>query len=155
MRIEIRKITDERHALRVVRANGAAEEVLCETRSTLVHDFLHFAVERAADLHDGFWGNLAKGKTLADMNDRTGASMAAEGPALMAMERIVGALTSAAKGRPAHDVVDGIARHFAAMELTVPVWLCEELVRDVQERLRRLLGEWNATRYGESMTLEW
>jgi hypothetical protein len=73
----------------------------------------------------------------------------------MAVERIVGALTSAAKGRPAQDVVDGIERYFTAMELTVPAWLREELVLDVQERLRHLLGAWNATRYGESMSLEW
>jgi hypothetical protein len=155
MRIEIRKITDDRHALRIVRVSGVAEEVTCETRSTLVHDFLHFAVESAAGLDDGFWGNLARGKTLADMNDRTGASIAREGPALMAIERVVGALSSAAKGRPARDVVDGINRYFAAMELQVPAWLTEEFVGDVQQRLRRILGAWNATPYGGSMTLEW
>lgn len=46
-----------------------ARPVACETRSYLVHDLLHYAVESEAGLSGGFWGNLARGKTLADMND--------------------------------------------------------------------------------------
>jgi hypothetical protein len=34
-------------------------------------------------------------------------------------------------------------------------WLTEEFVTRVKERLRRLVGHWNATPYGGSMDLEW
>jgi hypothetical protein len=155
MRIYFRKLSDDRYALRVVRPDGAAEEAICETRSTLVHDFLHFAVEKAANLSDGFWGNLARGKTLAAMNDRTGASLGAEGTALADVERIVGAFSGAAKGLAAADVVDGIRRYHAAMDRPPPAWLTEPFVRDVQERLRRIRGAWNATPHQGSMELEW
>jgi hypothetical protein len=45
VRIAFRKISDERHALAIVRDDGAREEIECETRSYLRHDFLHYAVE--------------------------------------------------------------------------------------------------------------
>jgi hypothetical protein len=56
MQIQFRKISDLRHALRIVRPDGARDEVDCETRSTLVHDLLHYAVESEAKLSTGFWG---------------------------------------------------------------------------------------------------
>jgi hypothetical protein len=34
-------------------------------------------------------------------------------------------------------------------------WLNEELIAAVQERMRRLLGRWSATRYGSTMELPW
>jgi hypothetical protein len=155
MRIQFCKISDERYELRIIRPDGSVEAAPCETRSTLVHDFLHFAVEQAAALSHGFWGILARGRTLADMNDRTGMSLGAEAPAIMDVERLVGALSSAAKGVDALDVVAGIRRYYAAMDLVAPDWLAESLVRDVQERLRRLMGAWNATPYGGTMELDW
>ena len=48
MRIGFRKLTDERHELAIVRDGGAREAVECETKSLLVHDFLHYAVELEA-----------------------------------------------------------------------------------------------------------
>ena len=36
----------------------------------LVHDLLHYAAEQEAGVQTGFWGTLASGRTLADMNDR-------------------------------------------------------------------------------------
>jgi hypothetical protein len=64
------KLTDDQHSLQVVRDDGSREEIECETRSFLEHDLLHFAVEREAGLHSGFWGHVARGMTLARMNDR-------------------------------------------------------------------------------------
>ena len=105
MRIVFRKISDERHTLEIVRADGRREEVDCETRSLLVHDLLHLAVESEAKVTVGFWGNLAKGRTLADMNDRTGKAMAAEAPEMAVIERLVGSLSGAVKGRTAAEMV--------------------------------------------------
>src|SRR3954454_19930968 len=48
MRIVFRKLSDERHTLEIVREDGRREEVDCETRSLLVHDLLHLAVESEA-----------------------------------------------------------------------------------------------------------
>ena len=58
VRLSFVKMTDERHALEVVRDDGRRERVECETRSYLMHDLLHFAVESEAG---GLWGRLAAG----------------------------------------------------------------------------------------------
>src|SRR5262245_9416983 len=73
MRILLTKISDERHALEVVRADGDRERVELVSREFLFHDLLHYAVEWALETQDGFWGALARGRTVKDLNDRTGA----------------------------------------------------------------------------------
>jgi hypothetical protein len=147
MRILLRKLSDERHALAVVRDDGRRDEVECETRSVLLHDLIHLAVEAEAGLGGGFWGSLARGRSLADMNDR----MAEPTPELAQIERIVGALHPAAKGRTPAELVAGLERFAAATGETLPEWLAEGFLAAVQERLRRLLGHWRATPYGGTM----
>ena len=155
MLIVFRKTSDDRHTLAITRGDGRREEVECETRSMFVHDLLHLAVESEAKLSAGFWGNLAKGKTLADMNDRTGVAMVAEAPELAVIERLVGALSGAVKGRSAAEMVAALGNYAAALGTTNPEWLTEELVIAVQERMRQLMGQWKATPFGGAMQIEW
>ena len=155
VRILLQKLSDDRHVLKIVRHDGRSEEVECETRSYLAHDLLHYAVEGEARLDAGFWGNLARGKTLAQMNDRTGASMKAEAPELMAIERVVGALSGIAKGVSPSVIYPRLRESFTSAEISTPAWLTEEVVSAVQDRMRRVLGHWKATPYGASMVLPW
>jgi hypothetical protein len=97
MRILCRKISGEQHELAIVRPDGRRESLVCETRSVLMHDFIHHAVESAARLESGFWGLLARGRTLAEMNDRAGLPSAEEAAEMAIVERFVGALSGAAK----------------------------------------------------------
>jgi hypothetical protein len=155
MRILLEKLTDERHRLVIERAPEAREAVECETRSILVHDLLHYAVESEARVTTGFWGNLAAGKTLADMNDRSGASMKDAAPEMAAIEQLVGALHGSTKGIAAGELVAGIRRFAASLGATTPDWLTEPFVIAVQERMRRLQGHWRATPFGGVMELPW
>lgn len=155
MRILLTKISDERHTLELVRADGARERVECETRSLLVHDLLHYAVESEAGLAFGFWGLLANGKTLADMNDRTGAALAEQAPRLMLVEKIVGALSSLARGASSRDLAEGLQRTMTAQGQESPPWLDERFLDRVRERMRRLMGHWKATPFRETMGLDW
>jgi hypothetical protein len=155
MRISFRKISDGRHALELMRDDGTVDCVECETRSYLVHDLLHYAVESEAELQTGFWGHLAGGKTLAEMSDRTGASMARESDAMAAIERLIGALTAATKGVEAEQVARGVSAYLVALNVAQPDWLDAEFVRAVQERMRKLRAHWKATPYGEVMVLDW
>jgi hypothetical protein len=156
--------------LEVTRAGGPAESVECESRSCLLHDLLHYAVESEARLVGGFWGNLAAGKTLAQMNDRSaragtasplvgttgtaapplGAGMADD---IGAIERIVGALHQTTKGRSPLDIVAGVRRFYESIGEQAPAWLTEALIDAVQERLRRLKGAWRATPRGGRLEL--
>ena len=155
MRILFEKLSDERHRLVIERAPGAREALECETRSCLVHDLLHYAVESEARLATGFLGYLAAGKTLADMNDRTGAAMTDAAPDMAAIEQLVGALHGSTKGIPAGELVAGIRRFAASLGATMPDWLTERFVVAVQDRMRRLQGHWRATTFGGVMDLPW
>jgi hypothetical protein len=155
VRILLQKLSDERHVLQILREDGRSEQVECETRSYLHHDLLHYAVEAEAHLDQGFWGNLAKGKTLVQMNDRTGNAMQAEGPQMLAIEQIVGALSGLGKGVPAAAIVAWFQDAAVSAGIAVPEWVTEQLVLAVQERMRRLLGHWKATPYGDTMSLPW
>jgi hypothetical protein len=155
MRILLHKLTDERHALSIVRDSGATERVECETRSYLMHDLLHHAVEAEASLQGGFWGSLAAGKTLAALNDRSGPPMAAGGPELAAIEQVVGALSGTTKGRSSAELVAGMRRFAESLGSTMPPWLTEPFVDAVHERMRHLVGHWRATPFGGTMELDW
>ena len=156
MRILLRKISDQQHELAIVRESGARESVVCETRSYLKHDLLHYAVEAEARIEGGFWGSLARGRTLAEMNDRTGMTPGGGDVGEIAtVEKFVGVLSAAAKGLSTADVMSVIERSVAATNNAPPAWLTEPFVVAMQERLRGLLGAWKATPYGGTMTLEW
>jgi hypothetical protein len=156
VRILFRKIPGERqHELAIVRSDGRRESLLCETRSVLMHDFIHYAVESAAGIEAGFWGLLARGRTLAEMNDRAGLPSAEEAAEMATVERFVGALSGAAKEVPAAELVAGLRRYAGAMDAAVPRWLTEAVVVDAQERLRGLIGAWRAAAAGAAVVLEW
>ena len=61
MKILLTKLTDDRHQLAIERDDGSTESVELETRSFLLHDLVHYAVEAEAKIDDGFWGLLARG----------------------------------------------------------------------------------------------
>jgi hypothetical protein len=151
MQIVFRKLTDERHELCVSRGTGSWEAVLCETRSYITHDLLHYAVESEAGLQSGFWGRLAAGATLAEMNDRTRPM----GDEIAAIERVVGALTPTVKGRSAAKVTCAVNEFASSSGITLPPWFDESFVVAVNERMRQLLGRWKATPRGSALELAW
>lgn len=152
MRIRFHKISEQEHVLELVRDEGPGERITCETRSLLIHDLLHYAAESAADYRGGFWGQLAGGRSLAEMNHRTGEAMP---PEMRMIEQVVGVLHGAVKGRAAGEIVSGLAEYAAATGVPVPSWLTVEFVAGVQESMRRLVGQWKATRFGGAMELDW
>lgn len=154
MRIRFYKLSGERHRLEVVRG-GRSESVECETRSYLTHDLLHYAVESQAELLHGFWGTLARGATLEQLNERSGKGLQGMASELAQIEPIVGALHGSAKGVRAAELVAGVARLLAARGQSLPRWLDERFVAAVQERMRQLRGHWKATPYGGVLELEW
>jgi hypothetical protein len=155
VRIAFRKVDDDRHELSIVRDDGARESVECETKSLLAHDLLHYAVELEAGLTIGFWGTLAAGATLAQMNDRTRPPPTGAPDELAVVEQFVGALSGTVKGQPPAQVAAGIRRYAAAMGKAEPPWLTEDLVVAVTDRVRRLMGQWRATPRGVEMVLAW
>lgn len=154
MRILLTRLTNDRHSLEVLRDDGSREVAILETRSYFVHDLLHYAVESSAGLREGFWGALARGSTLAELNDRT-SDIAMGNPNTAMIELAAGVLSGALKGRTPAELVAGLGNYLEATGKEMPPWFTEAFVADVQERMRRLLGHWKATRFGEAMELHW
>lgn len=155
LHIRLTRLDDRQHRLEIVREDGSRDVATLETRSYLLHDLLHLAVETEAAFANGFWGCLAAGKTLNDMNDRSGESMKEYAGEMATIEQTVGVLTGAAKGNEAAAVMAGMRRWLEAQGREPPAWLDEAFIVRVQERMRRSLGHWAATRHGETMAVTW
>lgn len=143
MQIALLRETDDRHVLAVRRADGTRERVALATRSFLLHDLVHLAVEAEAAIPDGFWGLLARGVTLTELSDRTGGTFLSAG--LARAERIVGPTQSLWHGR----LDETLYRE------QLPPELGPEFVDRVRARLRSLWGAWRATPFGGALLLRW
>ena len=156
MRIRLTKLSDERHALEIERDDRRRERVELETRSTLLHDLTHFAVEEAAAIDQGFFGSLAAGKTLAELSGRSGEAPPPYTGVLLEVERTVAVLQHLTRtGETPAAAHERITAMLAVQGGQPPAWFTLELVGRVQERMRRLVGQWKATPYGSAMELDW
>jgi len=154
MRILLTKISGQRHALEIVRTDGSCETVDLVTREALFHDLLHYAVECSLPTHAGFWGTLASGKTMDDLNDRTGESVKENAHTLYLVEGIVG-MMSGVMHMPVDEALAKLRWFSESQGQEPPEWCTESFVAEVSERMRRLQGQWKATSYGESMEIDW
>jgi hypothetical protein len=155
MRIALTKVCDDTHRLALIRGDGRHETVELASRSFLWHDFLHYAVETNARLHESFWGLLASGRTLAELHDVMGGADGA-GPSGEAMitEAVVGVMTNVVRQDiPAGAAIEGLGRLFQAQGRAMPIWFTADFVERAREHMRRLMGEWRALPYGGEMQL--
>src|SRR5688572_8495429 len=97
MQVCFTKLSAERHRFAVIRGDSAREVLVLESRSYLIHDWVHFAVEAELPIIDGFYGRLASGTPLAQLNDRS-QPLAAQGELALA-EALVGPMQSVYRGR--------------------------------------------------------
>lgn len=143
MDIRLTKLSDHRHRFEAARADGSVEAAELETRSLLVHDLTHYAVEAQARLDGGFYGLLARGVALERLAD---AGWAGAPASLQRVEALVG---------PMQAVVGGSLGAERYVELAGDEAITPAFVAGVVERMRRLQGEWRALPYGQTMTLAW
>ncbi len=139
MRALFTKLDGQRHRLDVIRPDGRREGRELETRSYLVHDLAHYAVEAAAGIDDGLWGTLASGVTL----DELAARSRSPSPGLVRAEQLAGPFQSLWNGRfdrALYFEMTGADEAFTARAL---------------ERMRRLMGHWKATPWRGVMELPW
>src|SRR5262245_11354117 len=102
VRVILTKLSSTRHRFELVRDGGTREGAELETRSLLLHDFIHYAVEASAGISYGFYGRLAAGASLASLSHPAadgGGHPAPPDTELLQIEGIVGALTRFGKGQ--------------------------------------------------------
>jgi hypothetical protein len=146
LRILFVKLSDQRHRLVLHRAGSGVEQAELETRSYLLHDLVHWAVEAESGIGDGFWGLLANGTTLDALADRTMADPPSSGLALA--ERLVGPFQSLFAGRLARELYLEQARGTAPF--VDGAW-----IERVLTRLRKLTGAWRAVPFSQALELDW
>jgi hypothetical protein len=154
MTIELRRLDHDRHRLRISRDAGV-EEADLETRSLLVHDLTHYAVEAEAGLDRGFWGLLASGTPMADLSDREKVVPLWDGDLGLA-EGLVGPVSGMVLGKTdLPGLVTWFANKAAATGTPTPSWLDAGWFARVEARMRRLLGAWKATPFHGTLVLTW
>jgi len=154
MLIRLTRLTNERHRLELVRDDGTREARELETRSALLHDLVHYAVETEAGLAGSFYGQLAAGKTYESLTAEPSGD-----PEAMQTEAVVGRLQGFAKNDAWSDVepetfAKSIVAGFRALGHEPPAWLTGDLIVRVRERLRRVQGRWRATPFHQALELD-
>src|SRR5690606_31819778 len=129
-------LTPRTHLLAIRRDDDSVDSVELETRSLLVHDLTHYAVERTLGLHDAFYGQLARGASLEKLSDSS--APWPEGTEIAYAESIVGPMQSFLCG------------HIARERL--PDW---PFVDSVAQEFRAAYGKWKGTPWGSPCVLLW
>lgn len=150
LRVTLTRVSSTHHTFAYALPDGRGETLMLETKSFLLHDLLHFAVESEANLRDSFFGKLARSDSYGAL---TGPGVRYDGE-IGVTEKIVGGLTGYLKTDQPPEVFLGALRNWTdATGETVPAWLTADFVVRIKERLRQLQGEWKALPFGQSMTL--
>ncbi|WP_395644429.1 hypothetical protein [Terricaulis sp.] len=139
------RLNPTHHRFEAVRADGSRDVREFETRSLLLHDLVHFALESEAKLRGGFYGTLAEGANY---------DAPREGSEAQQIENVVGPIQGNLKNEidPARFVAR-IKEVHAGMGFPPAPWLTADLIGKVLERLRQLQGQWKATPFGQTMEL--
>ncbi|MFO7276858.1 MAG: hypothetical protein DIU56_007470 [Pseudomonadota bacterium] len=154
MLIRFTRLTNDRHRFEIVRDDGTRESHELETRSTLVHDLAHYAVELEGGLSRSFYGRLARGMKYSELT-----TVPPEGPEAMQTERVVamvqGTLKTAAQSRPdPARLFQSVIASFDATGDERPAWLTVDLMARIIDRRRRVYGQWRATPFHETLELK-
>ena len=137
MKITFTRLTDDRHRLTIVRDDGSSEHGELETRSFLLHDLTHYALEAEAKMDRGVWGTRARGPLPETPT-----------PEIALAERLTAPMQSVWQGRLDPDLYVEQAKGIAP-------FVDADFVARVCERLRKLMGHWKATPFRADMVLDW
>jgi hypothetical protein len=154
MLIRFTRLSNDRHRFEIVRRDGTRESHELETRSSLLHDLAHYAVEVEAGLAESFYGRLAQGLAYAELTTTPSTTSEA-----MQTERVVVLLQNPYGREHAVDTAPEeearrIAASFRATDSEPPDWLTGDFVSRARERFRRVQGRWHATPFHATMELE-
>jgi len=141
VQITFRRVSNGEHAVEVVRRDGSTDRVVLASKDFLRHDFAHLALEMELGLGAGVWGSVASGGRLSG-DGLDGADVALA-------ERAAGPLQTLIRTEAE------VTAYEELLAATFPDRATTELAERLHERVRRLIGHWNATPFGAAMIVEW
>ena len=140
-----------RSQLRCVRADGTAESADVGA-NVPYHDLAHFVVERRWALDQGFYGNIARGCTLAQLSDTD--FIRGLGPQSLQAEVLARGLQAVASGACTAALLAQLVNAELAHWQMPPVEAPAAMVQAVLAEFTDLTARYNALRDGESLSLE-
>lgn len=144
MEIAITKKTHYLCQYTVTRHDRSVEDFTLDTKTYLLHDICHFVVERSLNYAAGFWGMLAKGAAISELNGKTNPQTAA----LRFIEQIVGPVQSVYSGHISEHLFEQFVAH---LDFIVPA----NFLRDCLSDLNSIMTAWEALPLGRQLTLDW
>ena len=154
MLIRLTRLTNERHRFEIVRDDNVSEARELETRSTLLHDLTHYAVEVEAALTSSFYGLLARGIAYDALMTNPETNREAR-----QTEVVVAHVQGILKGDDSattdpQQLAQNLVAGFRSAGDEPPRWLTADFIARVHARLRRVHGQWRATPFHQTMELE-
>lgn len=145
LHITLSKLNPQRHRIDIFRSDASIDGAELETRGFLLHDLMHFAIERALGLPHGFYGLLATGHDLMEVRQPELLSDS-DRSALLNADTFVEPMLSVWQRQIS--VMDYVT------QLSAP-GLDADFVSHIQNHVRSLLDTWRHLPYGEGMCLLW
>ena len=150
--VRVQKISPTHHTLEYEREDGSSEKKEFESKSLLMHDFIHFALESEAHLKNGFFGLLDQGYSYDELSNKEPSDFPKEEG--MEVEMVVGPFTGIVKESVAvADLIHFLERIFEAHGKQLPLWITRQLLERAHKRYKRVVGEWNSLEFGETLEL--
>lgn len=155
LQIFITQISPTHHRFEYKRKDGTGESSEIETKSFLIHDFVHFVLETQAEIQNGFYGLLDQGYSYNELSVSPDADLPTK--EALNVERIVGPLSSFLEKTDTQNIdsfLSIINNMFDSYEEPVPEWLTKEILSKTITHYKQLKGEWRSLSFGKTLELE-
>ncbi|MBC8143302.1 MAG: hypothetical protein H7Y38_17895 [Armatimonadetes bacterium] len=150
--------SNKRDVVRIIRTDGTTAYTYLHPYFPL-HDLLHYVVETELELHESFWGLLARGwhfDDFATKNPATGKLLKIQPEQALAVEELVGFLQLAETGSVSRDPAD-LQRLMGEQSWVAKISpmgiITSESIGAIQNRFAALRKEWTAIASGDVLKL--
>jgi hypothetical protein len=144
MKIGIKRASAYQCEYTVTRDDGSVEVISLDTKTYLIHDVCHFAVEKHLAYANGFWGMLSQGFSFGELFGKD--NMQAK--ELRLIEEVVGPVQSVYWGHIRKEDFQQFIEHTG---FDVPEGVLDACLGEIEGILRM----WEPLSVGESLALEW
>lgn len=143
MKIELKKITNYQCEYTLAMDDQSLERITLETKTYLVHDICHFAVEKNLGYKNGFWGMLSQGYTFSEL-------FAKDNPQteeLRFIEQIVGPVQSVYLG---HIPKQDFGQYITHLDFSITDNVIDNCLIDI----KAIIKKWEQLAVGEQLILQ-
>ncbi len=144
MKIEIEKKTPFQCEYTLSRKDHSKEILSLDTKTFLLHDICHFAVEKHLKYQNGFWGMLSKGHTFDQLFGKDNPQT----EELRFIEKIVGPIQSIYSG---HIPKQNFAEFINHLDFDIPQNVLNHSLVEIEE----IMNSWKSMPVGQKLILNW